>query len=64
LRMEPGTSCGDVRERLEDKIADVESRMEALEQVREALLRLAKKCTSKGPIGKCPFLKELERNER
>ena len=64
LRMEPGTSCGDVRERLEAKIADVESRMEALEQVREALLRLAKKCTGKGPIGTCPFLKELEAIER
>lgn len=64
LRMEPGMSCGDVKARLEAKIAEVENRIEALEQMREALLRLAKKCTGKGPVGKCPFLKELEATER
>lgn len=60
LRMEAGMSCRDVKVRAETKIAEVENRIEALTQMRKALLRLAGKCTGKGPIGECPFLKELE----
>lgn len=60
LRMEPDMTCGDVKARVEIKIAEVENRIEALEQIRKALLRLANKCTGRGPIGQCPFIKELE----
>ncbi len=59
LRVEPGTTCGDVKARVETKIEDIEKRITDLEQIREALLRLSKKCIGKGPIGQCPILEEL-----
>jgi MerR family mercuric resistance operon transcriptional regulator len=60
LRMEPKMSCADVKIRVDAKVAEIESKMVSLEQMRVTLLRLSKKCIGKGPVGKCPFLKELE----
>ncbi len=59
LRVEPGRTCGDVKERVEAKIADIEKRIEDLERIREALLSMSNKCIGKGPVGKCPILEEL-----
>jgi len=59
LRVGPGTTCGDVKARVETKIADVEKRIESLEKIREALLRMSRKCIGKGPVGLCPILEEL-----
>ena len=59
LRMEPGTTCGDVKARVESKIADVEKRIVDLKKIREALLRMSSKCIGKGPVGQCPILEEL-----
>ena len=59
LRVEPGRTCGDVKERVEAKIADIEKRIEDLERIREALLSMSKKCIGKGPVGQCPILEEL-----
>ena len=60
LRMEPGMSCADAKVRVDAKVAEVENKIVSLEQMRETLLRLSKKCIGKGPVGECPFLKELE----
>ncbi len=60
LRMEPGISCAAVKVHVDAKVAEVENKIVSLEQMRETLLRLSKKCTGKGPVGECPFLKELE----
>ena len=59
LRVEPGTTCGDVKARVEIKIADVEKRIETLENIRAALLNMSSKCMGKGPVGQCPILEEL-----
>jgi MerR family mercuric resistance operon transcriptional regulator len=59
LRVEPGRTCGDVKERVEAKIADIEKRIEDLERIREALLSMSKKCIGEGPVGQCPILEEL-----
>jgi len=59
LRVEPGTTCGDVKVRVETKIADIEKKIADLEQMRGALLRLSNRCTGKGPVGHCPILEEL-----
>jgi MerR family mercuric resistance operon transcriptional regulator len=59
LRVEPGTTCGDVKTRVETKIVDVEKRIEDLERIREALLRMSSKCIGRGPVGQCPILEEL-----
>lgn len=59
LRVEAGTTCADVKARVETKIEDVEKKITDLEQIRKALLLLSKRCTGKGPVGYCPILEEL-----
>ncbi len=59
LRMEPGTTCGDIKSRVEAKIEDVEQKIADLNQIRGALLQMVSKCTGKGPVGKCPILESL-----
>ncbi len=59
FRVEPGTTCGDVKARVETKIVDIEKRIVDLDRIREALLRLSNRCTELGPVGQCPVLEEL-----
>ena len=59
LRVEPGTTCGEVKARVQAKIKDVEKRIADLEHMQAALLRLSKRCTGRGPASKCPILEEL-----
>ena len=59
LKVKPGTTCGDIKTRVETKIEDVEKRIADLKKIREALLRMSNKCIGKGPVGQCPILEEL-----
>ena len=59
LRVGSGTTCGDVKARVKDKIMEVEKRIADLEKIREALLRMSGKCIGNGPVGQCPILEEL-----
>ena len=63
LRVDPHSSCADVRRRAGDKIADIEGRIASLERMREALESLARKCRGRGPTSDCPILEELDREE-
>ena len=62
LRMEPETTCGDMKAKVEAKIEDIEQKITDLEQIREALVAMAEKCRGKGPIGECPILEALSKN--
>ena len=59
LRVEPGTTCADVKERVETKIENIKRKILDLEQIRKALLSLSQRCTGRGPVGRCPILEEL-----
>jgi len=59
LRVIPGTTCRDIKTRVETKIADVEKRIADLKKIKRALLQMSSKCMGKGPVGKCPILEEL-----
>jgi len=60
LRMQPGTTCGDIRKRARQKIATVNAKIEELQQIRDALNKLAAACRGKGPTSECPILEALE----
>lgn len=60
LRVDPRTSCADVRALARTKIADVDRRVHELLQVRAALERLAAQCRGRGPTSECPILDALE----
>lgn len=61
LRVDPETTCADVRSRAEAKIGEIEEKIRDLRRMRKALDRLASTCRGKGPTSECPILEELER---
>ena len=62
LRVDHDTSCGDVRSRAEEKIADTREKIRELQRIMKALKQLATACTGRGPTGECPILDALEGN--
>lgn len=60
LRVNPRTSCAEVKRRAEGKVADIEGKMAELQRMRKALGRLASSCSGKGPSSACPILDAME----
>ncbi|NIP72351.1 MAG: heavy metal-responsive transcriptional regulator [Gammaproteobacteria bacterium] len=63
LRREPGTSCADIKLRATHKIEEVDRKIQDLQRIREALARMAIKCSGRGDLRECPILEELELDE-
>lgn len=60
LRVTPGTTCTDVRKRAEAKLADVRVKLEMLQRMESALVKLTAACRGRGPTSACPILDALE----
>jgi MerR family mercuric resistance operon transcriptional regulator len=63
LRVDPATTCREVKEQAKAKIADIESKIASLLRMKEALVRLAASCRGQGPTSECPILDALDREE-
>ena len=63
LRLDPETSCGEVRGRAKAKIDDIEAKIRDLQRMRQALDKLVASCRGRGPISACPILDALD-NEK
>lgn len=63
LRMDPDTTCADVKRRAEVKIADIEEKIRSLRGMQKALMKLAASCTGRGPTNECPILEALDAEE-
>ncbi len=59
LRVDPNTTCGDVKRRAEVKIADMEEKIKDLQRMKKALTKLASTCRGHGPMSECPILEML-----
>jgi MerR family mercuric resistance operon transcriptional regulator len=59
LRVDPDTTCGDVKRRAEAKIGDIEEKIRALRKMKKALTKLATTCRGRGPTSECPILEML-----
>jgi MerR family mercuric resistance operon transcriptional regulator len=59
LRITPESTCADMKSRVSEKLMDVDKKINELDKIRDALSRLLKRCSGKGPIGNCPILEEL-----
>ena len=59
LRVTSESTCADMKSRVTEKLTDVDKKIDELARIRNALSRLQKKCTGKGPIDTCPILEEL-----
>ena len=63
LRVDPTTTCAEVRSKAAAKIADVEQKIEALQRIRKALVKLTAVCRGRGPTSECPILDALDKDE-
>ncbi len=60
LRVDPETTCTDVKRQAEAKIADIEHKIADLMRMKEALVRVADACPGDGPLSACPILDALD----
>ncbi len=60
LRVDPDSTCSDVRQQAESKIADVEEKIRVLQGIKTALKKLAASCVGTGPTSECPILEALD----
>src|SRR3990172_2946716 len=59
LRVDPDTTCGDVKRRAEAKFGVIEQKILALQKMKKALAKLASTCRGRGPTRECPILEML-----
>jgi len=59
LRVDPDTTCGDLKRRAEIKIAGVEEKIRALQRIKKALTKLVVLCRGSGPSSECPIMEIL-----
>ena len=60
LRVDPATTCGDVRARAEEKMTEVESKILKLQHMQRALEVLVAQCDGHGPVSECPIIEALD----
>jgi MerR family mercuric resistance operon transcriptional regulator len=60
LRVDPGTTCDQVKKRAEAKITDIDAKLRDLRRMKRALKQLAAACSGRGPVSQCPILDALE----
>jgi len=61
LRIEPGKTRADVRERAKAKIEDIDQKLRTLRQMKSALVKLTAACHGNGSLSDCPILEGLEK---
>jgi MerR family mercuric resistance operon transcriptional regulator len=59
LRVDPDTTCAEVKGRALAKIADVEEKIQDLQRIKRALTKLTAVCRGSGPTSECPILDAL-----
>lgn len=60
LRIDPYTTCGDIKRKAELKIADIEGKIRTLRNMKSALTKLVSSCRGRGPTSECPILEMLD----
>ena len=63
LRVDPDTSCADVRRRAEEKLTDIDQKISDLKRMKQTLAGLAAACPGRGAISDCPILESLDVGE-
>lgn len=64
LRLEPGSSCAEVKSKAVAKLADIENRIQTLERMKLALSELTSQCSGQGTTSECPILNALAPEEQ
>lgn len=63
LRLDPDTTCDDVKRRAQDKLVDIDEKLTALRRMKRSLGKLVAACDSKAATTAeaCPILASLDR---
>jgi len=59
LRYTPGTTCGDIKRKAEEKVAIITERIDLLLRVKNSLNTLIESCTEESPVATCPIIELL-----
>jgi MerR family mercuric resistance operon transcriptional regulator len=60
LRVDPGTTCAEIKAEAQEKLKGVEEKIEDLQQIHSALTRLIDRCHGQGPTSECPILDAMK----
>lgn len=63
LRVDEKRSSGEVRSIAGAKIADIDSKIQSLLAMKQALTRLTERCSGHGPASECPILESIDSDE-
>ena len=61
LRVDPTTTCWEVKEQAEAKITDIDGKIASLLRMKRALVKLTATCRGQGPTSECPILDALDK---
>ena len=59
LRVDENATAGDVRRQAQEKVIQIDAKIAALQQMRDALAHLVEQCHGEGPTSDCPILDAL-----
>ena len=59
LRVNPDSPCQDVNRRIEEKIDDIEEKIQMLKRMKSALMNLDARCQGQGSMSDCPILETM-----
>ncbi len=59
LKNAPDANCTEIRKAAKAKIADIQEKIESLEQIKTTLQPLVDQCKSTDPISDCPIINSL-----
>ncbi len=60
LRVSPESTCAQVQQKAQEKIAVINQKLRELQRMKQALQTLAASCHGSGPAGDCPILEAFE----
>lgn len=63
LKVDPQTTCADVKRKVQIKMAEIGEKILELDAVRQALAKLAISCAGSDPTAECPILDALQQEE-
>jgi MerR family mercuric resistance operon transcriptional regulator len=64
LRLDPSTTCVDVKRRAEEKIGDIEPKIRTLQRMKKALVKVTNACKGRGALSECPILESLDNGKK
>jgi MerR family copper efflux transcriptional regulator len=61
LRLDPQTTCAEVKQKAREKLDDIETKINDLQRIKQALLEVTASCPGRGPGSACPILDALNK---